>query len=62
MSRLSDFRAWMDEVGGDKARWDQALAQTKECQATALRETTPIGRLKAFYTCRKGKRLPPKGT
>ncbi|MBT9148514.1 MAG: hypothetical protein DDT32_02288 [Syntrophomonadaceae bacterium] len=62
MSRLSDYLAWLDEVGGDKARWEAALRDTKACQAEALREATPIGRLRAFYKCRKGKRLAVKGT
>lgn len=61
MTRLSDFLAWVDSVGGDSARWKAALVDTKACQATALAEATPIGRLKAYYTCRKGKRLPVKG-
>ncbi len=61
MTRLSDFLAWVDSVGGDKARWLAALADTKTCQTTALAAPTPIERLKAYYTCRKGKRLPVKG-
>jgi len=61
MTRLSDFLSWVDSVGGDSARWKAALADTKACQAEALSETTPIGRLKRYYSCRKGKRLPVKG-
>ena len=61
MTRLSDFLSWLDEVGGDKARWQAALEDTKKCQAEALREDTPIKRLRTFYRCRKGKRLAPKG-
>lgn len=61
MTRLSDFLAWIDEVGGDKARWEAALKDTKACQTAALAEATPIGRLRTYYKCRKGKRLPVKG-
>jgi len=61
MSRLSEFLAWIDSVGGDRARWEAALADTKACQSTALAQAKPIDRLKAYYSCRKGKRLPIKG-
>ena len=61
MTKLSDYLSWIDEVGGDKSRWEAALRDTKACQAEALREVTPIARLRTFYKCRKGKRLPPKG-
>lgn len=58
MTRLSEFLAWVDSVGGDRARWEAALKDTMACRATALAAPTPIGRLKAYYDCRKGKRLP----
>ena len=61
MTRLSDYLAWIDEVGGDKARWLEALKTTQECQREAIKETTPIARLRTFYKCRKGKKLPPRG-
>jgi len=61
MSRLSDYLSWIDSVGGDRARWEAALKDTKACQTAALAEATSIGRLKAYYSCRKGKRLPIKG-
>ena len=62
MTRLSDFLSWIDSVGGDKSRWLAALADTKTCQATALAAATPIERLKSYYSCRKGKRLPVKSS
>lgn len=62
MTRLSDFLSWVDEVGGDKARWLAALADTKACQSEAIREPTPIARLRTYYKCRKGKRLPIKAS
>ena len=61
MSRVSDFLSWVDSVGGDSARWKQALADTATCAATARAAGTPIERLKSYYQCRKGKKLPPKG-
>ena len=61
MTRLSDYLAWIDEVGGDRARWEAALRDTKACQNEALKEVSPIARLRAYYRCRKGKRLSPKG-
>lgn len=57
MTRLSDYLAWIDSVGGDRARWEASLKDTMSCRDTAIKEATPIGRLKAFYSCRKGKRL-----
>jgi len=61
MTRLSEYLAWIDEVGGDRARWEAALKDTKACQTSALAEKTPIGRLRSYYNCRRGKRLPVKG-
>lgn len=61
MSRVSDFLAWVDSVGGDSARWKAALADTKTCADQSRSASTPIERLKSYYSCRKGKRLPPKG-
>lgn len=62
MTRLSDFLAWIDEVGGDKARWLESLKDTKTCQAESIKELTPIGRLRSYYKCRKGKRLAIKAS
>lgn len=61
MTRVSDFLAWVDSVGGDSARWRAALADTAACAATARGQLRPIDRLKTYYECRKGKKLPPKG-
>ncbi|MBA7537517.1 hypothetical protein ES705_29786 [subsurface metagenome] len=61
MTRVSDFLAWVDSVGGDSARWRAALADTAACAATARAAATPIERLKTYYNCRKGKKLPAKG-
>lgn len=61
MSRLSEYLGWLDEVGGDKARWQAALADTKACQAEAMGQTKPIDRLRTYYRCRKGKKLALKG-
>lgn len=61
MSRVSDFLSWVDSVGGDRARWEAALRDTKSCADSARTAGTPIERLKSYYSCRKGKRLPPKG-
>lgn len=57
MSRLSDYLAQIAAWGGDVERWKAAFADTKACAATARGQARPIDRMKAYYDCRKGKKL-----
>lgn len=57
MTRYTDYRAYMDSIGADMGNWDKAYADTKACAVSANQATTPVGRMKAFIECRKGKKV-----
>lgn len=59
MSRLSDYFAALDSVapGWNKSNWEKALSDTRSCTAGLSATDSAVNRMKAFITCRRGKKV-----